>query len=164
MSSTECPSPRSTSPMAFFNSNPAWSEPITIFITGSLSHRFFCRRYNVFNREAEFRQQVLQWCGSSKRAHADDFALGSNVTVPSENGSHLHAHACGHRCGQYALFICRILFFEQLKGRNTHHSGFHAPGRQLFLRGHTERNFSAGSHQDYIRLTIRRVTEYIRSL
>src|SRR5258706_11450892 len=112
LSSTACPRPRSTSPMAFFNWKPALSDPITIFIDGSLSHRFFCCRNHVLNREAELFQQILQRSRSPEGVHANHFSLGPNVAIPTEGGSHFNAYARRHRRRQHAFFVRRILFFK----------------------------------------------------
>src|SRR6266849_2013132 len=112
-SRTSCPRERNKSPMATFNWNPAWSEPITSFITGSLSENFFCSRHDLVRFDTEFFQQVFQRRGSAETAHANHLALEADVALPSKRGSHFHGNPRAYTRGEDIFLVCGVLAFEQ---------------------------------------------------
>src|SRR5437016_9430835 len=63
-------------PISFFNSNPAWSDPITSFIAGSLSERLFCGGNHVFDGEAEFLEKIFQGSRRAERARSEERRVG----------------------------------------------------------------------------------------
>src|SRR5579885_2274316 len=95
---------RKTSPIAVFSAKPAWSDPITSFITGSLSQRFFRRRHHVLHGESEFLEQILQRSRGAKRVHANHFSSWPDIPLPTECRAHLHGNARGH-FGKNAVFV-----------------------------------------------------------
>src|SRR5690242_15697199 len=105
--------------MAFFSSNPAWSDPITSFIAGSLSERLFGRGDHVFHREAEFLQEVFQRSGRAKCAHAHDLAVGAGVTLPSKSRSHFNGDASRDRGWQNTFLVGGVLLFKKFPRRNA---------------------------------------------
>src|SRR5262245_20140063 len=92
-SRTAWPSPRNKSPMAFFNSNPAWSDPMTSFIVVSLSESLFRSGDHVFYGEPELLQQVFERGRRAEGVHPYRFALGADVTFPAERGGHFDGNA-----------------------------------------------------------------------
>src|SRR6266446_3173037 len=99
--------------MATFNSNPAWYEPITSFIAGSLSKNLLRRRHNSVRFDAEFLQQVLERRRCAEAAHADHLALEADVTLPAKRGSHFHGYSRGYARRKNALLVGGILTLEK---------------------------------------------------
>src|SRR5260370_5785165 len=99
--------------MASFNGNPAWSEPITVFIAGSLSENFLRCRHDPVRFHAEFFQQVLQRRRRAEAAHSNHLSLGAGVALPAKRGSHLHGNPRAHTRGEDTLLILVILAFEE---------------------------------------------------
>jgi len=113
-SSTACPSPRSTSPMAFFNWKPAWSDPITIFIARSLSQRFFCCRNHVLNREAELFQASPSTEQKPRRCACRPFSPWAQRSDPSQMSKTISTPHPRRIPTPAKRFLCsrRILFFK----------------------------------------------------
>src|SRR5437667_12096532 len=114
--------------MATFSSNPAWSEPITIFIAGSLSEDSPRRCHDLVRFHAEFSQQVLQRRRCAKAVHPNHLALEADVALPSKRGSHLHGNPRAHAGREDTLLICGVLAFEQFPLGHSDHASLGSGG------------------------------------
>src|SRR5690348_8476907 len=126
--------------MAFLRANPAWSEPMTIFIAGigdSLSEKLLGGGDDVFGSEAELLEDILQRGGCAERPHADGFTLEADVVLPAEGGGHFHRNARRDCRRQNTLVVGGVLAVEQFPARHADYASLDAFSGELFLRGDT---------------------------
>src|SRR5260370_33574677 len=147
--------------MATFNLNPAWSEPITISIAGSLSEDFPRGRHDLVRFDAEFLQQIFERRRCAEAAHPNYLPLGAGVALPSESGSHLHGNPRAYTRRKDTLLVCGVLAFEKFPRRHADDTNLDARRLQFFAGFHAKRYFAAAAHEDYIGFPARSIRKNV---
>ena len=107
---------------------------------------------NTLFREAELLLQFFEWSRGSERRHADDPAGRAYIVCPSECRGLFDCYTGRDGWRQDAVAIGLVLMLEQFPRGHTHDPSLHSFEPELLVGRDTQRDFTTGSDEDYVRL------------
>ena len=102
-------------------------------------------------REAKLLEQHARRSGCAEVVDGHIAAVETDIFRPAKGRARLHGNPCADRTRKHALFICGILFLEQVHAGHGDHARGYAVFLELFRSVHAKFHLAARADQDHIR-------------
>src|SRR5260370_26899048 len=121
------------------------------------------RPYYLVRLETELLLELFERCRGAKGVHPDDTALLADVALPPQSGAMLDRDTSFDVWWQHTVPILLRLVFEDVPGRHRDHASADAFRHQLVVSLHGQTDLAARRDQDYFRIPVWSISEYIGS-